>query len=102
MIALLANVLALVAVLALAYFVIKGGAKLNGIKQRSGAVKIIETAVVGSRERVVVMSYNNQRYLLGVTNHTVSIIDQHDEPETVNEAVNEAVNIDTAQLSKGI
>jgi len=94
MIALLANVLALVAVLVLAYFVIKGGAKLNGIKHRSGGIKLLETTAVGSRERVVVVSYNNQRYLLGVTNHNVSIIDQHDEPDTV--------NIDETQLSEAI
>lgn len=82
MITLFANVLALVAVLALAYFVIKGGAKLNGIKHRTGTIKLIESTAVGGRERVVVVSYNNQRYLLGVTNQNVSIIDQHEELES--------------------
>ncbi len=91
MIALFANVLALVAVLVLAYFVIKGGAKLNGFKHRTGAIKLIESTAVGGRERVVLVSYNNQRYLLGVTNQNVSIIDQHEEPQTA--------EIGTEQLS---
>ena len=94
MIALFANVLALLAVLVLAYFVIKGGAKLNGIKHRSGAIKLIESTAVGGRERVVLMSYNNRRYLLGVTNQNVSIIDQHEEPEVA--------DIDAEQLSARI
>ncbi len=90
MIALFANVLALVAVLVLAYFVIKGGAKLNGIKHRTGQIKLIESTAVGGRERVVLVSYNNQRYLLGVTNQNVSIIDQHEELV--------ATDIETAQV----
>jgi len=94
MIALFANVLALVAVLVLAYFVIKGGAKLNGLKHRTGAIKLIESTAVGGRERVVVVSYNNQRYLLGVTSQNVSVIDQHEELE--------ALDIDTAQVTERI
>jgi len=90
MIALFANVLALVAVLVLAYFVIKGGAKLNRIKHRTGQIKLIESTAVGGRERVVLVSYNNQRYLLGVTNQNVSIIDQHEELV--------ATDIETAQV----
>ena len=70
-----ASALALLLVLVLAYYVIKAGARLNGITHRGNSIRVLETAAVGSRERLVIVSYNNQRYLLGVTSHNVSVID---------------------------
>jgi len=78
MIDIIISVFALFAVLVLAYFLIRGGAALNGLKNRNGAIKITETMPVGARERVIVMNYNNQRFLLGVTAQSISVLDQHD------------------------
>ena len=73
-----ASALALLLVLVLAYYVIKAGAKFNGMKQRGNGIQVLESTAIGSRERLVVVSYNNQRYLLGVTGQSVSVVDKHE------------------------
>lgn len=71
-----ASALALLSVLVLAYYVIKAGAKFNGMKQRGNGIQVLETTAVGSRERLVLVSFENQRYLLGVTAHNVSVVSE--------------------------
>lgn len=77
MITFIASALALLAVLVLAYFVIKGGAKLAGIKKGNGALQLIESTAIGSRERLIVVRYRDKEMLLGVTAQNVTVINQN-------------------------
>ncbi len=93
-----ASALALLLVLVLAYYVIKAGAKFNGMKQRGNGIQVLESTAIGSRERLVLVSYNNQRYLLGVTGQSVSLVDKHDNaPE--NTLANEQPRVLSKQMA---
>ncbi len=71
-----ASLVALCGVLLLAYFVIKGGAKLSMAKSRSGLARVIEVTSLGGRDRLVVVSYDQHNYLLSVSTQGVQLIDK--------------------------
>jgi len=82
------TILALVAVLVIAWFAIRFLANLNKIN--AGAtrpIKILHTMAVGSRERLVLINYQGRDILLGVTAGGISVIEktppQH-KPESSN------------------
>jgi len=75
MISLAASTLALLAVLLLAYLVIKGGGRLQRLHNRNGSITIQENTSLGNRERLVVVDYNQKRFLLAVTSQSVTVID---------------------------
>jgi len=89
---LLISALALVAVLVLAYLVIKGGSSLSALKNRNGSMKLLESIAIGSRERIVVVQYKDQHFLLGITTHSINVLDQsRDTMQAVSSHVNDAV-----------
>ena len=48
---------------------------LNGLGLSSGSIKIIETARVDQKHRLVVVNYANRRLLLGVSPNQMSLLD---------------------------
>jgi len=78
MMSLATSTLALLAVLLLAYLIIKGGARLHHLQNRKGSIAIKESASLGNRERIVLIDYKDKSYLLAVTAQNVSVIDSHD------------------------
>jgi len=70
------TILALSAVLVLAWFGIKFLSKLNHLHpSASKRMQILQTVAVGSRERLVLVRYQQRDILLGVTAGGVSVID---------------------------
>ena len=57
---------------------------MNGLGLSSGSIKIIETARVDQKHRLVVVNYANRRLLLGVSPNQMSLLDNQalrDTPE---------------------
>ena len=48
---------------------------LNGLGLSSGSIKIIETARVDQKHKLVVVNYANRRLLLGVSPNQMSLLD---------------------------
>ncbi|MBX2884909.1 MAG: flagellar biosynthetic protein FliO [Granulosicoccus sp.] len=70
------TVLALVFVLVLAWFAIRLLAKFGGARMGSGRIKVTHTYPLSARERLVLVQCDEQEYFLGVTAHSISVIDQ--------------------------
>lgn len=70
--------LALVFVLALAWFALRG---LKALQQRAAggaaadAPQVLRSTAVGARERLLVVRYRDREYLLGVTAGAISALD---------------------------
>ena len=81
----LAALLALIAVLVLAYLVIKGGARISQLHQKNGMAKVVEVTSLGGRDRLVVVDYMSSKLLLGVSNNGIQVLhtdnSQSAEPE---------------------
>ena len=54
---------------------------LNGLGLSSGSIKIIETARVDQKHKLVVVNYANRRLLLGVSPHQISLLDNQALPD---------------------
>lgn len=74
---LLFAVVALAVVLALAWLLLKGLAALGQRSSANSPMRIKATLPLGSRERLVVMEYRGNDYLLGVSSGNISKIDSH-------------------------
>ena len=48
---------------------------MNGLGLSSGSIKIIETARVDQKHKLVVVNYANRRLLLGVSPNQMSLLD---------------------------
>ena len=75
---LLVTVLALIAVLALAWFTLRFLSGLNRGRLKGGRIQILQTMPVGNRERLVLARVDEQDYLLGVTAGGISLVDKVD------------------------
>tara|TARA_B100001029_G_C14949687_1_gene388027 strand:+ start:326 stop:673 length:348 start_codon:yes stop_codon:yes gene_type:complete len=61
---------------------------LNGLGLSSGSIKILETARVDHKHKLVVVNYANRRLLLGVSQNQMSLLDNQalaDMPENPGE-----------------
>ena len=61
---------------------------LNGLGLSSGSIKILETARVDQKNKLVVVDYANRRLLLGVSQNQMSLLDNQalaDVPENSGE-----------------
>jgi len=70
------TVAALASVLVLAWLLLKGLAGLSRRGSLGGELSVRATLAIGQRERVVVVTWGEQDYLLGVTGSAVSMIDR--------------------------
>ena len=70
-------VFALAFVLVLAWFILKAISALTLRSARKGDIQIKTITPVGARERLVIATYRNNDYLLGITQHTVQLLDKH-------------------------
>lgn len=69
------TMLALALVLALAWIIIRGLSKMTVTKSRSGRLEVLDSVPLGSRERIVLVRYDQKDYLLGVTANNISRLD---------------------------
>lgn len=74
---LLFAVVALTVVLALAWLLLKGLAALGQRGSANSPMRIKATLPLGSRERLMVVEYKDNDYLLGVSSGNITKIDQH-------------------------
>lgn len=72
-----ASIFALGLVLALAWALIKTMAVLNRTNRQRGLINVVDTLPIGSRERIIVVSYKNTEYLLGSTAQGVTLLDKN-------------------------
>lgn len=81
LISLLFAVLALAVVLALAWLILKGLASLNQRRSLHSPIRIKATLPLGNRERLMVVEYRDNDYLLGVASGSITKIDKHESSE---------------------
>ena len=70
------TVAALVAVLVLAWFAIRSLAQVAGTRGGAGRMRLLQSTAVGSRERIVLLSFDGHEYLLGVTPGGINLLDK--------------------------
>jgi flagellar protein FliO/FliZ len=73
---LLFTLVALILVIALALLLIKALKGLHTSQSGTNRIKLLLTLPVGSRERVVVVSYREHEYLVGITAGGMSLLDK--------------------------
>jgi flagellar protein FliO/FliZ len=78
---------ALGAVLGLIWFVQKRLGKGKGRRRADAALTVVSRQVVGQKASVVVVDAGDKRFLLGVTEHAVTVLHSSDAPVVVAEAV---------------
>lgn len=86
-ITLLMTLLALILVLVLAWFSIRMLTRMAGKAQSGNRIRINQTVVVGSRERLMLVQCNDREYFLGVTSHSITLLDEHPAPTTESKPV---------------
>jgi len=59
--------IALVVVLVAAWIILRGIASMGKFKNVNGRIKVTESVVVGPKERVVLLDYEGQSLLIGVS-----------------------------------
>lgn len=84
---LLFAVVALAVVLALAWLLLKGLAALGQRGSTNSPMRIKATLPLGNRERLMVVEYKGNAYLLGVTSGGITKIDCHAVTPTANTAI---------------
>ncbi|MEJ1116560.1 flagellar biosynthetic protein FliO [Paenarthrobacter sp. CCNWLY172] len=78
---------ALGAVLGLIWFVQKRLGKGKGRRRADAALTVVSRQVVGQKASVVVVDAGDKRFLLGVTEHAVTVLHSSDAPVVVSETV---------------
>ena len=73
---LLFAIIALVAVITLAWLVIKAIKKVHTFQHQGNPLKTELILPLGSRERIMVVSYKNTEYIVGVTPDSINLIDK--------------------------
>lgn len=73
---LLFTLLALILVLVLAWFAIRLLSQLGGGKLRGGRIRLTHTLPLGAREKIILVECDDKAYLLGVTAHGISLLDE--------------------------
>jgi len=78
---LLFTILALIVVLVVAWFAIRFLASIQQSRPGSSSpIKIVHTAAIGSRERLVIIQYRGRDILLGVSTGSICVIDNASTP----------------------
>ncbi|MES9938964.1 MAG: flagellar biosynthetic protein FliO [Candidatus Thiodiazotropha sp. 6PLUC2] len=70
------TLMALIVVIALAWLFIKALKSLHNNQSDGNRINLMLTLPVGSRERVVVLSYRDSEYLVGITAGGMSLLDK--------------------------
>ncbi|WP_159708778.1 flagellar biosynthetic protein FliO [Arthrobacter sp. 18067] len=78
---------ALGAVLGLIWFVQKRLGKGKGRRRADAALTVVSRQVVGQKASVVVVDAGDKRFLLGVTEHAVTVLHSSDAPVVASETV---------------
>lgn len=78
---------ALGAVLGLIWFVQRRLGKGKGRRRADAALTVVSRQVVGQKASVVVVDSGDKRFLLGVTEHAVTVLHSSDAPVVATEAV---------------
>lgn len=76
--------------LGLLVWMLYAGKKVGFRHNTNNGVQIKSRQAIGRSEQIVVFSYRNQEYMVGVTSHGISLIDKSTaplEPETEDRAV---------------
>jgi flagellar protein FliO/FliZ len=73
---LLFTLLALILVIGLAWLLLKALKGLHVAQNTTNRIKLLLTLPVGSRERVVVISYREHEYLVGITAGSMNLLDK--------------------------
>lgn len=79
-VSLLITIAALVAVLALAWFALRALARFSTRQSGTHRLRIVQSVSIGHRERLLVLHYGGQEYLLGVCSGRISTIERRDIP----------------------
>ncbi len=74
-ISILFTVLALIFVLILAWLAIKLLAQTSKGQFKNGRIELLESRGIGTRERLVLIRYNQRDILLGVTGNGISVVE---------------------------
>ena len=77
-----ATALALVAVLLLAYLILKGLGKLSHRHHNSGMTKVLEVTPLGGRDRLVAVEHQNKEMLIGVSSGGMQLLHISDKKES--------------------
>jgi len=64
---LLLTMIALVAVMVAAWIILRGIASMGKLKNINGRIKVTESVAVGPKERIVLLDYEGQSLLIGVS-----------------------------------
>ncbi len=73
----LTTFLALVIVIALAWITLRSLKRLQYGKAASDELHFVRALPVGNRERIVIIQYRNQEYLLGVAPGGINLLEKH-------------------------
>ena len=104
----LTGLLAILAVIFLLAFVFK---RFSNFGLSSKNIKVIETQVIGNKEKLMIVQVQQQQFLIGVTSHTISQLGELNQPvadsktkvvtdEVSNDAVSNEFDIRTLPFGK--
>ncbi len=72
----LTTLLALAIVIALAWITLRALERMQYGKSTGDELRFIRALPVGARERIVIIQYRNEEYLLGVTSGGISLLEK--------------------------
>ncbi len=70
------TLIALALVIALAWLILKAIKGVHSRKYKDNPLDIKLTLPIGSRERIIIIHYDNSEYMLGVTTNAISLLDK--------------------------
>ncbi len=91
-------IVGLALVLGLVYIVLKFLGKRNGFNQQPGLLRNIGGVSVGANKSVQIIRAGNKYYLIGVGDN-VELLQEIDDPETIDQLLNQSAEKDTDALS---
>lgn len=91
-------VIGLALVLGLVYVVLKFLGKKNGFNQQAGILRNVSGVSVGSNKSVQIIQAGNKYYLIGVGDN-VELLEEIDDPETLEQLLNQSAEKGTDALS---
>lgn len=91
-------IIGLALVLGLVYVVLKFLGKRNGFNQQPGFLRNVGGVSVGANKSVQIIRVGNKYYLIGVGDN-VELLEEIDDPETIEQLVDQSIEKDTDALS---
>jgi flagellar biogenesis protein FliO len=76
------TLLALTFVIIMAWFLLKGFKRFHSLHNNDSLINITLSLPVGARERIVVLTYRESEYLVGITPSNMHLLDKLPKSET--------------------